>query len=75
LWGFPDTVVHALAEQPAETDATPAALLLTYARHAVDTPHKPFPLPAEGYLDNDRLTRWQAALPQDEPAGIAPEIG
>ncbi|HET9655630.1 MAG TPA: response regulator [Kineosporiaceae bacterium] len=61
LWGFAEPVVHAVADQPAGPDASPAAQLLTYARHVAAGPSLPFP-PADGYLDGDRLARWSGVV-------------
>ncbi len=76
IWGFPDPVIHAVADQPADPHTpatTPAGLLLTYARHAaagtVPTLHKP----TDGYLDATRLARWQSTLDEPHPgAGPTP---
>jgi HD-like signal output (HDOD) protein/CheY-like chemotaxis protein len=64
LWGFSETVVAAIAEQPASlTDpmATPAAQLLVLARGRVMNPQAPLPdQPVEGgYLTEERLRRWR----------------
>ena len=65
LWGFPEGVVAAIAEQPAplgSPSATPAAQLLTVARwrsgggRGSDVPIEP-----GGYLTADRLARWDEA--------------
>jgi HD-like signal output (HDOD) protein len=60
LWGFPDDVLRAVADQPAAPDdpgPTPAGHLLTYARLR----HHGRPEAGTGpYLDQARLTRWEA---------------
>jgi HD-like signal output (HDOD) protein/ActR/RegA family two-component response regulator len=62
LWGFPEPVIHAVAEQPAHPTASPAAHLLTYARHTTTRPGVPFRPHADGYLDQTRLSRWTDLL-------------
>ncbi|HET9655294.1 MAG TPA: HDOD domain-containing protein [Kineosporiaceae bacterium] len=71
LWEFPDGVVHAVADQPAGPNASPAAHLLTYARHCVREPVTDFPAPSDGYLDRARLGRWQCVA-RGEEARSAP---
>jgi HD-like signal output (HDOD) protein/CheY-like chemotaxis protein len=63
LWGFPEPVVHTVADQPADPNASPAAHLLSYARHVTQGPGTPPPPSATGgYLDTARLTHWQDLL-------------
>jgi HD-like signal output (HDOD) protein len=67
LWGFNEPVVEAIATQPAEPDApsaVPAALLLSFARQAVCCPDRPHPSSEGGYLDAERLGRWQELAAQ-----------
>jgi HD-like signal output (HDOD) protein len=71
LWGFPDPVVHAVADQPAEPTGSPASLLLTYARHIAQAPDLPFHITENGYLDAARLVRWQTALVPTNPLHAA----
>jgi HD-like signal output (HDOD) protein/CheY-like chemotaxis protein len=64
LWGFSETVVAAIADQPAtftDPTATPAAQLLTLARWRAITPDSlpDEPVP-DGYLTRDRLDRWRS---------------
>jgi HD-like signal output (HDOD) protein len=64
LWGFSQTVVAAIADQPAALSdlmATPAAQLLTLARWRVMDPQAPLPADpvADGYLTQERLDRWR----------------
>jgi HD-like signal output (HDOD) protein/ActR/RegA family two-component response regulator len=62
LWGFAEPVVEAIAMQPVEADApaaSPAALLLTFARRAVSHPSAAHTPSVQGYLTPDRLERWQ----------------
>jgi HD-like signal output (HDOD) protein/ActR/RegA family two-component response regulator len=62
LWGFNGSVVEAIAAQPADPadpGVTPAALLLSFARRAVDIPGGEQPFSGSGYLTGDRLIRWQ----------------
>ena len=76
LWGFSETVVAAIADQPAtmaDLTATPAALLLTLARWYAMNPLAPLPdEPVEGgYLSRERLDRWSTVCrdaPSDEEA-------
>lgn len=70
LWGFPEPVVRAVAEQPTRPDdpnATPAGLLLSHARHRILSPTVPFPTSADGYLTAARAERWNGE-PVPEPA-------
>lgn len=65
LWGFSETVVAAIADQPAtltDLTATPAAQLLTLARWRAMAPSAPLPdTPVEdGYLTRERLDRWRS---------------
>ena len=65
LWGFPDSVVQAIADQPADpTDpaATPAGLLITYARQTALNQASSFHAADKGYLDAARGARWQTVL-------------
>jgi HD-like signal output (HDOD) protein len=62
LWGFPEPVIHAVADQPAHPTASPAAHLLTYARHNATRPGIPFPPHPNGYLDETRLKQWADLL-------------
>ena len=62
LWGFSEPVVEAIATQPSAPDdpvASPAALLLGYARCQVRSPGGAHPTSESGYLTADRLGRWQ----------------
>jgi HD-like signal output (HDOD) protein/ActR/RegA family two-component response regulator len=62
LWGFSEPVVEAIATQPSAPDdpaASPAALLLGYARCQVRFPGETHPTSETGYLTTDRLRRWQ----------------
>ena len=62
LWGFSEPVVEAIAMQPADPtapDASPAAVLLAFARRAVCHPQAPQPVAELGYLSPARLERWQ----------------
>lgn len=64
LWGFPEAVVAAIADQPARSGdptATPAAQVLTLARRRAMAPDEPIQPEADGYLTPDRLSRWDAA--------------
>lgn len=85
MWGFTDSVVAAIAEQPArsgDVTATPAALVLTAARARVhDAWAVPRPEPG-GFLTPARLAAWEAALAavpgfphQPAPAGRVPAPG
>jgi hypothetical protein len=72
LWGFSESVVAAIADQPAALEdltATPAALLLTLARWHSMNPRAPLPdEPVEGgYLSRERLDRWSAVC-HDAPS-------
>jgi HD-like signal output (HDOD) protein len=65
LWGFPEGVVAAIADQPARLgapDATPAAQLLTVARwRAAGCPRTDVPIEPGGYLTPERLRDWDEA--------------
>ncbi|HET9656836.1 MAG TPA: HDOD domain-containing protein [Kineosporiaceae bacterium] len=68
LWGFPEPVLHAVADQPADPAASPAAHLLSYARHHATRPGLPFPADPDSYLDEHRLKQWQDALAGSTPS-------
>jgi len=65
LWGFPEGVVAAIAEQPARLgspSATPAAQLLTVARwRAGGGRGSDVPIEPGGYVTAERLARWDEA--------------
>ena len=64
LWGFPEAVVTAIAEQPVrpgDRNASPAAAVLTLARRKARHPDQPIPPDPDGYLTAERLSRWEAA--------------
>ncbi len=64
LWGFPEAVVAAIADQPArpgDKTATPAAQLLTAARRKAAAPSQPLAPEPDGYLSADRVNRWEAS--------------
>ncbi len=71
LWGFPEGVVNAVADQPTssvDASAAPASQLLTVARRwAADPGDRVDPMPG-GWLTADRLDAWRAALPAPLPA-------
>ena len=65
LWGFPDPVVQAIANQPADPvdpASTPAGLLLTYARQAASNQSASFQTADKSYLNAARGARWQTVL-------------
>lgn len=69
LWGFSETVVAAIADQPAvlsDLTATPAAQLLTLARWRAMNPNAPLPDEPvdQGYLTRERLDRWRDVCEQ-----------
>jgi HD-like signal output (HDOD) protein/CheY-like chemotaxis protein len=71
LWGFSETVVAAIADQPAtltDLTATPAAQLLTLARWHGMAPTTPLPEEpvTDGYLTPERLHHWRVIC-QDAP--------
>lgn len=68
LWGFPEPVLHAVADQPADPTASPAAHLLSYARHNVTRPGVPCPAHSGGYLDEHRLKQWRDVLADGTPS-------
>jgi hypothetical protein len=64
LWGFPEAVVAAIADQPArpgDMTATPAAQVLTLARRLASGPEVQIVAEPTGYLTAERLQRWQGA--------------
>lgn len=65
LWGFPEAVVSAIADQPAalgSPSATPAAQLLTVARWRAQVPGgAEVPPEPGGYVTPERLRRWDEA--------------
>ncbi|HET9655121.1 MAG TPA: HDOD domain-containing protein [Kineosporiaceae bacterium] len=65
LWGFPEAVVAAIADQPAvlgSPSATPAAQLLTVARWRAHQPQGGgAPIESGGYVTPERLRRWDEA--------------
>jgi HD-like signal output (HDOD) protein/ActR/RegA family two-component response regulator len=64
LWGFPEAVVAAIADQVAplgSPSATPAAQLLTVARWRAQNPHGAAEIQAGGYVTAERLKRWDEA--------------
>jgi HD-like signal output (HDOD) protein/CheY-like chemotaxis protein len=77
LWGFAESVVAAIGDQPAtlsDPTSTPGAQLLALARWRVMSPLAPLPdEPVEdGYLNRDRLDRWREICeeaPQGEEDG------
>ena len=76
LWGFAETVVEAIADQPARSGdltATPAALVLSASRtRALDAEAVVAPEPA-GFLTADRLRAWEAAVAA-QPALLAAPV-
>ena len=72
LWGFAESIVQTVLEQPVFPDdliATPAACALSFARVRVDYPEmEVVPAPA-AYLTPARLARWQE-LSEDLLAGV-----
>jgi HD-like signal output (HDOD) protein/CheY-like chemotaxis protein len=68
LWGFPPGVLAAAAAQPVEVGdpasaamASPAALVVAYAHEKAQGKIEPSDFCRTGYLDDQRLERWQAA--------------
>ncbi len=64
LWGFPDPVVRAIADQPTrpgDDSATLAGHLLSYARQRVHAPERAAPATPTAFLDDARLGRWETA--------------
>jgi HD-like signal output (HDOD) protein/CheY-like chemotaxis protein len=74
LWGFGDSVVAAIADQPArpgDLTATPAAHVLTVSRLRAHDPAVPVVADPVGFLTTDRLRAWDAAVAA-QPALHAP---
>jgi HD-like signal output (HDOD) protein/CheY-like chemotaxis protein len=73
LWGFPEGVVAAIADQPAtlgSPSATPSAQLLTVARLRAQQPRgAPLEIQPGGYLTSERLSRWDEAAETLRDAG------
>lgn len=78
LWGFPEGVVNAIADQPARLgapEATPAAQVLTVARwRAGGGRGTDLAMDPGGYVTAERLRRWdQTTRDLDEEAVVSAE--
>jgi hypothetical protein len=79
LWGFPEGIVAAIAEQPAQLgslSATPAAQLLTVARwRSGGRSGSDVPIEPGGYVTADRLARWDEATADLAGLGDKGDLG